>query len=50
MVAAGWVVGVLVFLTNRAEGDVIIGANLPGYLYLFGGARARAGRGLRGCL
>jgi hypothetical protein len=37
MVAAGWVIGVLVFLTNRPEGDVIIGANLSGYLYLLGG-------------
>jgi hypothetical protein len=37
VIAAGWVISVLVFLTNRPEGDVVIGANLPGYLYLLGG-------------
>jgi hypothetical protein len=37
MVTAGWVISVLVFLASRPEGDVVIGANLPGYLYLLGG-------------
>ena len=37
MFAAGWVISVLVFLASRPEGDVVIGANLPGYLYLLGG-------------
>ncbi len=37
MVAAGWVISVLVFTAGRPEGDVIIAADVPGYLYLFGG-------------
>lgn len=37
MVAAGWVISVLVFTAGRPEGDVIIAADLAGYLYLFGG-------------
>lgn len=40
MVAAGWVISVLVFTSARPEGDVIIAADLPGYLYLFGGVAA----------
>lgn len=40
MVAAGWVISVLVFTAGRPEGDVIIAADLPGYLYLFGGVAA----------
>lgn len=40
MVAAGWVISVLVFTAARPEGDVIIAADLPGYLYLFGGVAA----------
>lgn len=37
VVAAGWVMGVLLMLAGRPEGDVIIAANLPGYLFLLGG-------------
>lgn len=37
VVALGWVVSVVLFTSPRAEGDVIIAADLPGYLYLFGG-------------
>jgi hypothetical protein len=37
MVTAGWLLGVFVFTYGRPEGDVIIAADLPGYLYLFGG-------------
>jgi hypothetical protein len=40
MVAAGWVISVLVFTAGRPEGDVIIAADVPGYLYLFGGVAA----------
>lgn len=38
MVSVGWLVSVLMFTSARAEGDVIIAADTPGYLYLFGGA------------
>lgn len=37
VVTAGWLVSVLLFTAGRPEGDVIIAADLPGYLYLFGG-------------
>ena len=37
MIAAGWLISVVVFTSDRPEGDVVIAANLPGYLYLFGG-------------
>jgi hypothetical protein len=40
MVAAGWVISVLLFTAGRPEGDVVIAADLPGYLYLFGGVTA----------
>ncbi len=42
MLAAGWVISVLVFTAGRPEGDVIIAADLAGYLYLFGGVTALA--------
>lgn len=37
VVALGWVVSVVLFTSPRAEGDVIVAADVPGYLYLFGG-------------
>ncbi|HUR73477.1 MAG TPA: DUF6113 family protein [Sporichthya sp.] len=37
LVGAGWVVSVFIFTAGRPEGDVVIGANLPGYLFLLGG-------------
>ena len=40
LVAAGWVVSVLRFTAGRPEGDIVIAADLPGYLYLFGGVTA----------
>ncbi|WP_344600863.1 DUF6113 family protein [Sporichthya brevicatena] len=40
--AAGWVISVLVFTAGRPEGDVIIAADLAGYLYLFGGVTVLA--------
>ncbi len=40
MVAAGWVISVLIFTAGRPEGDVVIAADVPGYLYLFGGVTA----------
>ncbi len=37
VVALGWVVSVVLFTSARAEGDVIIAADVAGYSYLFGG-------------
>ena len=36
----GWVVAVLVLSTRRPEGDLVVPATVPGYVYLLGGAVA----------
>ncbi|MBB4917987.1 DUF6113 family protein [Streptosporangium saharense] len=35
--ASGWLVMTMVWLSGRQEGDVIIAADLSGYIYLYGG-------------
>nr|WP_283135548.1 DUF6113 family protein [Rhizohabitans arisaemae] len=36
--AAGWLIVSFLFSTPRGEGDLVIAANLAGYVYLYGGA------------